>query len=119
MDTPPKPLSEASRAQVSIRKPLIVLALPFVLFLPTWWFFCRYVPEHSALSSRMGVEHMRVHWGVFWVLSFFPFSAICFLTSVVMLVRRARYSPEARLALVPACLCVLGVLVLLFLIFTD
>jgi len=119
MDTPTIPTTEPAKIQVSLKKPLICFALPFILFLPTWWFLCRYVPDHARVSEKIGVEHMRMHWGVFWVITFFPFTAICFLSSLVMLFRRARHSPEAKVALIPVGLFVLGIFVLLFLIFTG
>jgi len=62
---------------------------------------------------------MRMHWGVFWVITFFPFTAICFLSSLVMLIRRARHSQEARVAIVPVGLFLLGIAVLLFFILTG
>ena len=119
METSTALLNETIKPGPGIKKPLIYFALPLVLFLPTWWFFCRYVPEHSRISQRIGVEHMRVHWGMFWIITFFPFAGICFLSSLVMLIRRARHSPEARVALVPVGLFALGILVLIALIVSD
>lgn len=77
--------------EVSFRKPLILFLLPIILFLPTLWLFHSFIPDHSDAARRLGeVEHMRVHWGVFWIVTFVPFTAICFLSSLVSFWLRLR-----------------------------
>lgn len=84
-------LGEPKRPSGSFRKPLVILALPFILFFPTLWFFHTYIPEHSEAARRLGeVEHLRVHWGVYWIVTFLPFTALCFLSSLIMFIIRAR-----------------------------
>ncbi len=119
MDTSATPVSQPAETGVSLRAPLLCFAVPFVLCLPTWWLFCRYSPEHTRASQQLGVEHMRVHWGFYWVITFFPYTGMCFLSSLVMLVRCARHSAGARVALIPVGLSLVGILVLLFLVFTG
>lgn len=81
----------SSQPQVSFRKPLVVFLLPFILFLPTFWFFHSFIPEHSEMARQLGeVEHMRIHWGMFWIVTFLPFTAFCFLYSLIMFVMRSR-----------------------------
>jgi hypothetical protein len=83
--------NQTAQPKVSFTKPLVILALPFILFLPTLWFFHGFIPEHSEAAQRLGeVEHMRVHWGVFWIVAFLPFSAICLISSLVMFLLRLR-----------------------------
>jgi hypothetical protein len=33
---------------------------------------------------------LRVHWGVYWIVTFLPFTALCFLSSLIMFIIRAR-----------------------------
>jgi hypothetical protein len=83
--------NESKKVQASFKKPLIVFALPFILYLPTLWLFHDFIPEHSDAPARFGgIEHMRVHWGVFWIITFFPFAAICFLSALIMFLLRLR-----------------------------
>ena len=108
---------EVASTRRSVRRPLIFFALPLVLLLPSWWFFYHYDPEHySQMSQRIGVQAIRSHWGTFWIVTYFPFAGICFVSSLVMLIRRASHSPGARLALIPVGLLTLGILILIFLI---
>jgi hypothetical protein len=108
---------EAANTRRSVRRPLIFFALPLVLLLPSWWFFCQYNPGHySQMSQQIRVQAIRSHWGTFWIVTYFPFAGICFVSSLVMLIRRASYSPGARLALIPVGLFTLGILILIFLI---
>jgi hypothetical protein len=115
MDTPsvtptqPKPLT--------LRRPLIWLALPLIMLIPYHWLCYDFLSQRSVRPG-LDLEHMRFHWGVFWYLTFFPFAFVCFLTSTIMLLRRMRYSTGARVALVPAALftlLTLGILVIFFL----
>jgi cytochrome bd-type quinol oxidase subunit 2 len=111
--------SELANGPLHVGKPLIVFAMPFIVLFPYWWFLYHYLPERGAASKVLGADHMRVHYGVFWVLTFFPFTGICFLSSTIMLVRRARRSEAARVALVPVGFFLLGIIVLIALILSD
>ena len=56
--------NEPEKPLVSFKEPLIVFALPFILFLPTLWHLTVYFPEHAhAPESLGGVEQMRRLWG--------------------------------------------------------
>jgi succinate dehydrogenase hydrophobic anchor subunit len=100
------PDSEA--APVSSKKPFICLAAPFVVLIPYCWLLLYYFPMRGAHPPHLTAEHLRVHWFSFWIFSYFPFSAICFIASLVMLTRQARTSSAARGALVLATLLSLG-----------
>ena len=106
-------MTEADQPQVesaplSLRKPLISLALPFIIFIPYLWLLLYYFPSRGARPPHLTAEHLRVHWFFFWIFSYFPFSAICFLYSLIMLSRRAPTSSGARGALVVVALLSLG-----------
>ena len=106
--------SKQTASAGSLRKPLIFGALPVIVCVPYWWLLHDVLPA-SAASPQIGVEHMRVHYGVFWALTYFPFTFICFLSALVMLIRRVRFSLAARWLLVPAGFVTAGNLVLLIL----
>ena len=99
--------------------PLIIFLLPFVLLLPYHWLIYDSSASGHIVTPRLDDDHRRVHLTVFWVLTFFPFAIICFLTSTVMLVRRARYSKAARWSLALPGACFLAVLVLLILVLSG
>jgi hypothetical protein len=83
--------SEPDKPRVSFKKPLIAFALPFILFLPTLWLFTNFLPEQAHAPERFGgVEHMRKHWGAFFVVFYFAFTAICFLSALIMCLLRLR-----------------------------
>ena len=110
-------MSATETEKVSLRKPVIWLLLPVILYLPYWWFFHDYFPRRGVRPG-LDLEHIRFHCAVFWYLTYFPFAAVCFVSSVLMLGRRARQSSGARWALVPAILFTLmsiGVLIIFFL----
>ena len=98
---------------------MVVFSLPFVLLLPYHWLLYNYFPGQHAAQGAEAVKHLRLHYGIFWVMTFMPFSAICFVSSAVMLLRRAHQSRAVRVALVPVGLLALGVLVLVALILSD
>jgi uncharacterized membrane protein YhaH (DUF805 family) len=54
-----------------------------------------------------------VHVFFFWIMTYFPFSVICFLSSVTMLVQRRHQDSRASKLLVLACLCSFGAIGLL------
>jgi hypothetical protein len=83
--------NESDKPQVSFRKPLIVFALPFILFLPTFWLLTVYFPEHAHAPEQFGgVEHMRKIWGAYFVVFYFAFTVICFLLALIMYLFRLR-----------------------------
>lgn len=119
MDAPaPQPI-EQTRQRVSLKKPLVISSLPFILLFPTLWVFTSYIPEHSGAVKKLGEDHIRAHYGIFWMLAFSFFSSVCFFISTVMFVRRARYSTAARIALVPAVLLALLMMLVLVMILSG
>jgi len=86
---------------------MICLALPFVVAVPYFWLLLYYVPARGARPPHLTAEHLRVHGFFFWLFSYFPFSAICFISSVIMLARRSRTNRAARGFLVLAAVLVL------------
>jgi cytochrome bd-type quinol oxidase subunit 2 len=98
-----------------LTRPLVALVLPVALLVPYWWFVFHFASD-SICTPRIGKEHQGVHLFFFWILTYFPFAAVCFLSSVVMLARRARQDSRARTLLFLACLCVFGVVCLLVLL---
>jgi hypothetical protein len=119
MDTATAPEPQQLKRQVGLGKPRIVFALPFLALFPYNWFMYRYLPGQVPAPSPEAASHLRMHYGIFWVVTFFPFSAICFVSSAVMLIRRAGQSTGARVALVPVGLLAVGVLVLIALALSD
>jgi len=112
-DSPP-----SSSSTHTLKKPLLFFVLPFIVYFPYWWLMHDVLPS-SAAHGPITVDHMRVHYGVFWSLTYFPFALICFVSAVVMLARRVRLSVAARWLLVPAGLVASGVLLLLILMLTG
>jgi hypothetical protein len=112
MDNPPTTPIEPKTVRVSIRKPLVIFVLPFVVGLVTFWFLCRYLPAHTPVypQSRVTLKELQAEWEGLWIVAFLPFTAICFLSSGVMFVRRARHSLFAKVALFPIGLFLLIVL---------
>jgi hypothetical protein len=94
----------AESQSLSLKKPLIWLAVPFVVCIPYFWLLLFYFPARGARPPHLTVEHLRVHWFFFWLFTYFPFSAICFISSVIMLARRARANSAARGVMVLAAL---------------
>jgi hypothetical protein len=80
----------SGRPSMSLKMPLLFLALPFILTLPVIFF------AGSLLLCSL------------------PLSAVCFVISAVMLVSRVSNSFKARLALVSAVILALASLFLLF-----
>jgi hypothetical protein len=111
MDTPSTTPIEPTTVRVSIRKPLVIFALPFVVGFVTFWFLCRYLPAHTPVAgTKVTREDLQAEWEGLWIVAFLPFAAICFISSTVMFVRRARYSLLAKVALIPIGLFLLMVL---------
>ena len=110
---------EREKGQFGLRKPLIDFALPLIAFIPYNWLLYQYLPGRGATLDAEAISHLRVHYGIFWVVTFVPFSAVCFVSSAVMLLRRMRHSLLARAALVPVGLLTLGVLVVMALLISD
>ena len=83
--------SEPDKTQVSFRKPLILFALPFILFFPTLWLLTVYFPDHANAPERLGgAEQMRKIWGAYFVVFYFAFTVICFLWSLIVFLFRLR-----------------------------
>jgi hypothetical protein len=99
--------------------PLVVCALPFLLFDLYRWFVFDSFASAQIVTPRLEEEHRRVHLGVFFLLTFFPFAAICFFTSTVILICRARRSRVARWSLVFPATCLMAVLAVLFLVLSG
>jgi hypothetical protein len=76
--------------------PLIVFLLPLLLFVPYRWLVFDSAASGHIVTPRLDEEHRRVHLGVVWLFTFGPFAIICFLTSLVMFIRRIRRSRIAR-----------------------
>src|SRR5258708_3854936 len=68
---------QVESAPLSLRKPLIWLAVPFIIAIPYFWLLLYYFPARGARPPRLTAEHLRVHWFFFWIFSYFPFSANC------------------------------------------
>ena len=91
---------------------MVALALPLALMVPYWWFVFYYARD-SICTPRIGKAHQGDHVFFFWILTYIPFSEICFVSSVVMLIQRARQDRRAGTLLVLACLCSFGAIALL------
>jgi hypothetical protein len=82
---------EPDKTQVGFKKPLIIFALPFICFLPTLWLFTVVIPGQAHAPEQFGgVEHLRRHWGAFFVVFYFAFTVICFLWALIVLLFRLR-----------------------------
>jgi hypothetical protein len=99
----------------SLTAPLVALALPFALIPAYWWFVFHYASD-SICTPRIGKEHQGVHLFFFWIMTFFPFSAVCFFSSVVMLNHRKGQDPRAKGFSVLAWLCAGGAIGLFLLL---
>ena len=108
------PAAETGQSPSRLTKPVVALVLPLILLAPYWWFVFHFARD-SICTPRIGKGHQGVHLFFFWTLTFFPFAAVCFLSSVIMLARRARQDSRARVLLLLACLCAFGAVVLLVL----
>lgn len=102
-----------------VKLPLFIFLLPFLLLLPYLWLIYRSSSSNQIVTPRLDHDHRSFHLTVFWVLTFLPFTAVCFLISTVMLVRRARHSRAARWSLALPGACFLAVLVLLILVLSG
>jgi hypothetical protein len=78
--------------------PLIALVLPFVLFLPYHWFIFDSPASGHIVTLRLEEDHRRTHLFVFWLLTFGPFTIVCFLTSLVSFILRLRRRKESNAA---------------------
>jgi threonine/homoserine/homoserine lactone efflux protein len=101
-----------------MKRPLVVLAIPLIIGALAWAGFAYLRATIAQVPLRPGETHSAAEHGllqlyVLFVFIFVPFSALCFVASAVMLVRRARSSRFARWALVPVGLLLLGILILL------
>jgi len=59
----------------SLTPPVVALALPLALMVPYGWFVFHYARD-SICTPRIGKEHQGVHVFFFWILTYFPFSAV-------------------------------------------
>ena len=110
--------------RLGMKKPLIVLAIPFVLLAAYLCFHVYQLRTMPDTPLQPGEHHSAAKHGliqiyVLFIIVFVPFATVCFLTSTVMFVRRARQSRFARWALVPVGLLLLGILVLLGMVIID
>ena len=109
-----EPLS-TPRSPVSLAKPLIAFALPFLLCIPYRWFVFQFA-SRSVVTPHPEEEHRQFHLFFFWALSYLPFALVCLFTSLVMAARRVRQERRALWWLVPAGVCTVAVLGLLVVI---
>jgi len=69
---------------------------PLVLAIPYWWFVFRYARD-KICTPNIGIEHQGVHVFFFWIMTFIPFSLICFVIAIFLSFRRrAAGRPPAR-----------------------
>jgi hypothetical protein len=114
MDSPLTTPIQPTTVPAGMRKPLVIFVLPFIVGLVTFWFLCRFLPAHTPVEgTKVTREDLQFEWEMLWLVAFLPFSAVCFLSSTVMLVRRARYSFSAKVALLPVGLFLLIVLLMI------
>ena len=93
--------------------PMIFFLLPFILFMPSFWFICESPASTHLIGPRIDETHHRADLGWLWGNIFFSFCIICFLSSAVMLMRRARHSRVARWGVaLPAICCVVSFVLL-------
>jgi hypothetical protein len=97
-----------------VKLPFFIFLLPFLLLYPYHWFVFDSSASGRIVCLDCG-DCRDFHLTVFWVFTFLPFTAICFLTSTVMFIRRARHSRVARWSLAVPGICFVSVLVLLYL----
>jgi len=102
-----------------VKFPLFIFLLPFLLLVPYHWLIYSSSASGQVVTPRLDDDHRSVHLTVFWILTYFPFAAVCFLTSTVMLIRRARHSRAARWSLALPGACFLAVLVLLIFVLSG
>ena len=94
--------------------PLLCFLLPFILLLPSFWFVCQSPASAHLIGPRIDEAHHRADLSWLWGITFFPFSIICFLSSTLMLLRRARHSGVARWGVALPAICCVAALVLLY-----
>jgi hypothetical protein len=73
--------------------PVIIVLLPYILFVPYRWllFDSPASADIVKVNPRLGEEHRRANLVVFWFLTFGPFAVFCFLTSLLMAIRRTSW----------------------------
>jgi hypothetical protein len=90
----------------------LLFLLPFILLLPSFWLVCESPVSSHLLRSHQA--HHRADLGGLWGNIFFPFCAVCFLLSAVILSFCARESRVARWGRVLPSICCVFALILLY-----
>ena len=82
-----------------VRIGVFLLALPFVLNGPYWWFVFRSSYSSRIVSEELEREHRNVHLGSFFLLTFGLFALLCGVAGVIAIARslwRNRLSIKER-----------------------
>lgn len=80
---------------------VVLLALPFLAFLPYQWLVFDYAQYWIVTPSIVDQEHRNVHLGVWFAMTYGPFTVVCTVFGTLLLawsLLKDRRSPAARFA---------------------
>jgi hypothetical protein len=94
----------------------LLLLFPLVAFYPYRWFVFDYAAD-SIVTPQIGQQHQGIHLAVWFLFTFFPFSALSFFLAFLFLIWNWRRSRAAKWLSLGAAALFVGAIVLPVLFF--